>query len=456
MFHATWAIANLAVSLGRPSTMWRRLVRPLDKTGTGVARSARELRPVSYVDEMEGLVDALWLRAEKDKLQEFAGEEQAGGQYDPLLMVLGIVITLQARREVGLPSWLVAEDLLHGYDLGWRDGVRVQASGAGVGGRAWLYLDAQLERENVVLRLGGMLGHMVQICNVGIGQGRRSGVQLFGALTAGLKDQVEEECRPPVAVVRPEVLEGLRDAPPQDPGIESGWDPEDAQLDRLAAQGHQEGWGRQQWAQAFQALPSGAARCRLLDRLGAPGPMLTQFVDDGLAVQSSLHGVRAVGRAMDRFITQWAHAFAGGKKGPWVLGVNAAPPEGGWVGTVDGRPLQVVDNDEPALSLLGVLGDGSLSFEPLLRKVLGLRASKTREVAAGLQSSGLGLPYQVDQLNSRVHQTVLQGSELLASYGKGWRAAAAALTRGQYPQRRTSWASPGTGSWAAMRGCSWN
>ena len=131
---ATWATANLAIAMGRPASLWRRLVTPVDKTGTGAARKETEVRPVSFVDEMESLVDALWLQGEQEKLQQYAGHEQGGGRYDSLLMTLGIVITLQARKEYGLPSWLVAADLLHGYDLGWRDGLRIAVDRAGLRG----------------------------------------------------------------------------------------------------------------------------------------------------------------------------------------------------------------------------------------------------------------------------------------------------------------------------------
>jgi len=149
-------------------------------------------------------------------------------------------------------------------------------------------------------------------------------------------------------------------------------------------------------------------------------------------VLSSLRGVRRVGESMDAFSGQWAHAFAGGKKGPWVLAINAAQPDQRWVGTVGGQPMQVVEGDEPALALLGATVDGALGFAPLLRVVLGRLAAKGRATTAGLASTGFGLPYQVDQLDSRVHQSVFQGAELLASYAKGWRAAAAALTHGHY------------------------
>ena len=89
---------------------------------------------------------------------------------------------------------------------------------------------------------------------------------------------------------------------------------------------------------ALERLPPGAARCRLLDRIGTPGPLLTQFVDDGMGVLSSLRGVRGLGEAMGEFSHQWAHAFAGGKKGPWVMAINTVPPQLGWVGP-SGGPL---------------------------------------------------------------------------------------------------------------------
>ena len=94
--------------------------------------------------------------------------------------------------------------------------------------------------------------------------------------------------------------------------------------------------------------------------------------------------------------------------------------------------MQVVDDEEPALDLLGAKVDGGLTFAPLLQGVLGRLAAKGRATSAGLATTGFGLPYQVDQLDSRVHQAVFQGSELLASYEKGWRKAAAAITHGQY------------------------
>ena len=135
---------------------------------------------------------------------------------------------------------------------------------------------------------------------------------------------------------------------------------------------------------------------------------------------------------MSSFSAKWAHAFAGGKKGPWVLAINTAPPQPDWVGEVDGKPMRVVEDEEPSLNLLGVTVDADLSFAPLLKGVLGRLAAKGRTTPAGLASTGFGLPLQVDQLDGRVHQTVLQGSELLASYHRGWRAAAAAMTHGQY------------------------
>ena len=88
--------------------------------------------------------------------------------------------------------------------------MRLVTALAGVRGRAWLYLDGQLAGERVVVRLGGLMGELLHLLQVGLGQGRRSGVQLFGALTRGLLDEVEARYRAPVAVMPADVLAALR------------------------------------------------------------------------------------------------------------------------------------------------------------------------------------------------------------------------------------------------------
>ncbi len=55
-------------------------------------------RPVSYVDELEGLFDAAWLATTRAHLEE----AQAGGRFDAVLMTVGLLMALQLRVAAGM------------------------------------------------------------------------------------------------------------------------------------------------------------------------------------------------------------------------------------------------------------------------------------------------------------------------------------------------------------------
>ena len=61
----------------------------------------------------------------------YAGSQQAGGLYDAVLMMIGLVMVAQLRVAKGLPTFLQKADLMQGYDLCWRDAVRYHLSQAG-------------------------------------------------------------------------------------------------------------------------------------------------------------------------------------------------------------------------------------------------------------------------------------------------------------------------------------
>ena len=42
-------------------------------------RDDRVLRPVSYVDDLEGVFDSLWLSETRERLEAYMGEQQSGG-----------------------------------------------------------------------------------------------------------------------------------------------------------------------------------------------------------------------------------------------------------------------------------------------------------------------------------------------------------------------------------------
>ena len=187
--HLTWALANLVVNMGLVPSSWMREVTPIRKTGSGPVRDLGLLRPISYVDDLEGVCDALWLASTRRRLEEYMGERQSGGRYDYVLVVLGVVLALQERQARGLPTYLEVADLYHGYELVWRDAVRMHVRWAGVGGRFWLVLDAALHSEQVRLKIGGMIGEVTQLNRFSIGQGKRSGVHQFGMFTRALFDE---------------------------------------------------------------------------------------------------------------------------------------------------------------------------------------------------------------------------------------------------------------------------
>ena len=71
---------------------------------------------------------------------------------------------------MNLPLLLEKADLMHGFDLAWRDAVRLHLSLAGVVGRLWLVADACLQRDMLRVRIGPLVGDLVNLQDVGIGQ----------------------------------------------------------------------------------------------------------------------------------------------------------------------------------------------------------------------------------------------------------------------------------------------
>ena len=176
-----WVLVNLIFALGIVPSSWFRIISPTRKRGPVVVTKLVNLRPVCYVSDLEGVVDLVWLHLFKQTLIEYAGSSQVGGQMDPVLVTVGILTGLQSRMNANLPSLVLKADLLQGYDLAWRDAVRLHAWQAGIHGNGWLFLDSCLAVDQARVRMGPLLGPFFVILNHGIRQGGRSAVQLFGA-----------------------------------------------------------------------------------------------------------------------------------------------------------------------------------------------------------------------------------------------------------------------------------
>ena len=186
----SWVLVNLIFALGLVPSSWFRIISLIRKRGPVVVAKLENLRPVCYVSDLEGVVDLVWLHLFKQSLIDYAGSSQVGGQMDPVLVTIGILTALQSRLNANLPSMVLKADLLQGYDLAWRDAVRLHAWHAGIQGNGWLFLDCCLAVDQARVRMGPLLGPFFVILNHGIRQGGRSAVQLFGAFAKGLADAV--------------------------------------------------------------------------------------------------------------------------------------------------------------------------------------------------------------------------------------------------------------------------
>ena len=51
--------------------MWLREICPVDKRGIGLVRSLTQIRPISVVDDVESVLDGVWLHHVRPLLEDF-------------------------------------------------------------------------------------------------------------------------------------------------------------------------------------------------------------------------------------------------------------------------------------------------------------------------------------------------------------------------------------------------
>ena len=421
----TYAIVNLAAVCGLVSSLWQREVAPLRKGGPIIVKDAAQLRPVGYLDDLGGVFDALWLELHKDLLDAYSGTEQAGGKFDAVLMSVGILIALQVRTNAGLPTLLQKGDLRGGFDLAWRDAIRLHLAWAGITGRMWLVADAALDMDPLRVRLGSLVGDLAELRNVGIGQGRRVAVHKFGALLVSLLDGVKASTfgvgiDPPPAAVRAWACAVPPSFGTAFVGAAQTWGLVHQALQGLAA--------GSPWETVLEADCIGEARLLTLDISARSSLLMVQFVDDCFILQSTAFGLRCANRALSKFCMEWRHSFKGGAKGPAVLAVGPSDGTGGNFGQLDGKtPTQV-----SRLDVLGGWLDSALSLDGQLAQVCAKVEACTRELVSGMSDFGFGPPYQVGQFTSRVEGKAFYGAELLASFKPSWQVAVRRLNDVHY------------------------
>ena len=310
---------------------------------------------------------------------------------------------------------------MHGFDLAWRDAVRLHLGWAGVRGRFWLMADACMQSDFLRVRVGPLVGELVNLEGVGIGQGRRAAVQLFGVLVRALIDNVQAST------------------------IGVGVDAPTAALCAVESAGGMAVHGDVQWSSILDAvggakagtkdlvtavvsLRSGAERSVFLDAMSGHGMLMLQFVDDSFVLQSSLWGLTSVNKALSAFCVTWRHRFKMGTKGPAVLCIGGADSQRFSCGTVDGTPPALTDK----MLVLGVWLDDRLQLHEQLDVVCGKLLEGTKSLVRRLNDLGFGVPFQVYQFGLRVCPSAFYGAEVLASFGPGWRKAAKRLNDTHY------------------------
>ena len=188
-----WLLLNLFLAFGVVPTAWMREVNFIRKRGPQLVTDLKNLRPISYTDELQTLFDLAWLQRCRHLLEAYVGPEQAGGRFDSTLVSLGILVALQARRNWSLPTYCLKADLLQGYDLAWKAAMLLHTRWAGVTGSLWLCLDSAIQQDSFRVRYGPLVGPAMLLLVAGLGQGGRRAVHLFGALARGIPDHVMQK-----------------------------------------------------------------------------------------------------------------------------------------------------------------------------------------------------------------------------------------------------------------------
>ena len=420
----TWSIVNLAASLGLVSSLWWREIAPIRKSGPMVVTNPSLLRPIGYTDELAGVFDALWLMKVRDRLDSFSGPSQAGGKFDATLITLGILVVLQLRTNLGLPTFLEKVDLLQGFDISWRDGIRRNLAQAGVDGRLWLLADSALEQDKFRIRLGPLVGELAGRNDFGVAQGSRSSVHTFSCLVKSLSDTLSDHViGVGLDVPRPACRAYSEAVPHLWPLDQRFWAPILRQCESceplLATES--------EFLIALSPL-SDDQRLVTLDLWAQSSVLVFQFVDDVFIPQSSISGVRGVNHALQEFSDKFRHRFKGGSKRAAVLPVGTMKPNEETLGTLHQEPVVAVDK----LHVLGPTIDAGLTLQLQLDVVCARCMALTAELSASLSSLGVGLPLLIAQFESRVMPSILYGAEVLASCDLGWSLVTKRLNEAQY------------------------
>ena len=410
----TWALCCLIAVTSKLPSIWMREVSPVDKTGSGVIRLTRQIRPITCVDDIETILDTIWLGQVRPQLEQFMGFEQSGGRFDHIVVVIGVVLLLQARKAQQLPSLLQVADLQQGYESVWRQALRCLTRRARLKGWHWLLLDAWLGNETLRVRVGGAVGMAVSILHHSIGQGKVSGTHLFGTFATALTRTWQQHCCGLGITVDPAANLARHLCRHGAPGLQP------------AVHDHNAPW-LDKWVKHLMPM-SDVARLEEVESTAPCRFPYQQYVDDAIIPALHAPALAKANKAISDACVSWRHKFAGGKKGPRVLPVCSQPPDAAECGTLCGEPVQICGQTK----LLGVFLESALDMSLQLQHADAVLRSEGCKLASGMSNAGFGMPATAAQFTLRVASKALAGCEVLASYGEGFSKAAERVNAAQY------------------------
>ena len=410
----TWGLCCLIAVTCKLPSMWIREVCPVDKTGSGLIRLTKQVRPITCVDDIEAILDTIWLGHVRPELERFMGFQQSGGRFDHMTVVLGVVLLLQARKSQQLPSLLQIADLEQGYESVWRQALRCLTRRAGIKGWHWLLLDAWLGKETLRVRVGGAIGFAVSLIQHSIGQGKVSGTHLFGTFATALTSAWESCCSGLAVTVNP----AANLARHLCVHLSNEVRPEASLLANQQVR---------DWVRQLSPLPD-SEQLQVLEGTSLFRFPYQQYVDDGIIPALDAPALAKANCTLTEACMSWRHKFAGGKKGPRVLPVHTQPPSSDACGTLCGEIVEVCDH----VKLLGVHLESDLSMNMQLQHSAAVMRGEGCKLASGMSTAGFGMPATAAQFSLRIVSKALAGSEVLASYQGGFKRAAEQINQAQY------------------------
>ena len=319
------------------------------KRGPHVVTDLKNLRPISYTDELQTLFDLAWLEKCRHLLEGYVGPEQAGVRFDSTLVSLGTLIALQTRRNWSLPTYCLKADLLQGYDLAWKAAMLLHTRWAGIQGSFWLCLNSAIQQDSFRVRYGPLVGPTMLLLVAGLGQGGRRAVHLFAALARGIPDQVLKKTVGVSIGASPLLLNQLQ-VHSRRPGLpQANLIPSFVEYCLTLPQHEQIP------ASVLNSITKDSAML-VLDVLASQNLLTLQFVDDVFIFQSTMWGVHRACQALENFLQLWRHRFAPRKVALMLVSSDPLNPINSLV--LDNVKVEGVQS----LPVLGPCFDCNLSF----------------------------------------------------------------------------------------------